>query len=269
VASNDRSIDLVVVSYRTLGDLADWVDSLILHGPSEGVHVVIVDVDPLEDGSHLIRKLEIAGIAATYLAIGYNCGYGRACNVGARAGLHRNIGIFNADTLIRPGVIEACVEDLIAHPEWGVIGPRQVTKTGHLTHAGIFGTPRKPQIRGWKRKDTGQFSEVEQAVYVAGSAMFIRRDVWNEMFECQDYLAAAPDADGPMLETKHYYEDAWLCTHLRHHGYDVIYKGDVAMVHEFHKASPLKGRESANRHQSGSKRRFQEVCRAHGVKIHE
>ena len=255
--------DLVVVNYRTPQDATKWVDSVMATCDPIEVNVFVIDVDPIDRCDFLVRRMEAGGFRCWYTPVAYNCGYGRAVNLGASHGMGEMIGVFNADTQLTDGVVRACRDDLIANPEWGVVGPRQVDRQGKLTHAGIMGTQKKPKIRGWHQLDRGQYGFPEECVYVAGSAMFLRREVWKEMAECHLYRDAHSTAFGPMLETPHYYEDAWLCSHLREHGYGVIYKGDVTMRHEWHKASKKGGH--ADRQMRKSREIFRDTCRAHGI----
>lgn len=256
-------LDLVMVNYRTPLDAKRFVDSVTETCDPADVKVWIMDVDPIDPCEALVERLRVAGFSGHYTKVSYNCGYGRAVNIGVGLGSGDVVGIFNADTVLTPGVVQQCRDDLHAHPEWGVVGPRQVDRHGKITHAGIFGKQTRPKIRGWHQIDRGQYSGIEECVYVAGSAMFLRRETWNEMWLCEKFLAAQPNTFGALLETPHYYEDSWLCSHLRDHGYGVIYKGDVTMIHEWHKASKRGGH--ADRQMRASREIFRSVCRAHGI----
>ena len=257
-------VDLVVVNYRTPGDAQKFVDSVISHPGAAGYFTVwIVDVDPIDRCDSLVERLAVGGVRGEYIPVSYNCGYGRAVNMAVAMGNEPTIGIFNADTELVGDIVFACEESLDAHSDWGVIGPKQVTKGGRITHAGIFGTQTSPKHRGWKEPDRGQFSDIEEAIYVSGSALFMRRAIWKLMADCPQYKAAQPGTWGALLETPHYYEESWLCNHLRHHGYKVIYKGDATMVHEWHKASGHGG--WADRQMQGSREIFRATCRAHGI----
>lgn len=255
--------ELIVVNYRTPHDLKRFVDSVTDTCEADEVRVWIVDVDPIDSAESLARRLEVQGYAARYMHVGYNCGYGRAVNMAAALVSGDVIGIFNADTVLAEGVVSACRDDLMENPMWGVVGPRQIDRQGKITHAGICGTQTKPKLRGWKQFDHGQYGQVEEVVYVAGSAMFLRHGIWQEMAHCHSFKAAQPNAMGALLETPHYYEDSWLCNHLRSHGYQVMYKGDVTMRHDWHRSSKIGG--VADRQMKKSREIFRDTCRAHEI----
>lgn len=255
--------ELIVCNYRTPHDAKRFVDSVTDTCDPDEVRVWIVDVDPIDSVEALARRLEVEGYPNRYIHVGYNCGYGRAVNMAAAHASGDVIGIFNADTVLTDGVVQACRDDLMENPMWGVVGPRQVDGQGKITHAGIGGTITRPKLRGWKQLDRGQYGYTEECVYVAGSAMFVRHGIWQEMAFCSDFRAAQPNSMGAFLETPHYYEDSWLCSHLRSHGYKVMYKGDVTMRHDWHKASKKGGH--ADRQMKKSREIFRDTCRAHSI----
>ncbi len=93
--------------------------------------------------------------------------------------------------------------------------------------------------------------------------MFIRREVWAKLTYCPIYKKFSQEAVGPLLETKHFFEETYFCAHAREHGYLCVYKGDVRITHLWHQASPLGG--WADRQFPESKKMFQKACAAHGI----
>lgn len=254
------SIDIVVTNYHTPGDLEEFCESLERFPPTVSATLTVIEVDsePYEHqfrwaGGHRGRTLGVVG----------NCGYARACNLGASIGVSQVIALFNADVVLTEGAIDQCYEALIIRPQWGALGPRQVDDAGHITHAGIFGTLASPAHRGWWSRDVGQFNDVCEAVTVSGAAYFVKRRLWNEMSECPIYRSVAPDATGAFLPTPHYYEETWCSYHLQSHGHRVGYYGPVGIVHKWHRASPPGG--WADQQMAASRKLFRNACDVHGI----
>lgn len=196
-----------------------------------------------------------------------NIGYNVACNHAAR-----EIGIiyplntmafFNADTELKPGVLEGCYAHL-QQPNVGIVGPRQVNRQNQITHAGIAGTHTAPAHRGWKQPDHGQFNTPLDCVTVSGSAYFMRRDVYDYLSECPIFKVSDPSATGAFLTAQHYFGETWISYHAAAHGYRVVYAGDVPpMIHEWHQASPQGGIGEQNWKKDQAK--FRAACDDHGI----
>jgi len=264
-------VDVVVVNYQTPDDLDAFLESFErCHSEVQYCTLVIVNVEARPEDEEVAalwrRRLGIDVDVLTH-AFPDNVGYARACNYGAGLGMREVAAFFNADTALEPGVLKRCHEVLTdpAHPERAIAGPKQVDSTGRITAAGVRGTDVHPRLDGWRRADSPQlFGSLDDAVLsVAGSAYFIRRDVWNELAECPQFREAAPDATGAFLPTQHYYEETWCSYHARAHGYRCVYVGDARMRHEWHKASPVGGWVDK---QSGQAREmFRAACDLHGI----
>lgn len=253
------SIDLVVVNYRTPHDLEAFLDSLDQYAPIMPASLTVVEVDD-EDYEHDFTW--VGGRGAT-IGVATNIGYGRACNLAATRGKGSVIAFFNADILVTPDSIDACYRALTSHPDWGILGPRQVNEERRIRHAGIFGSHSAPVHRGWNEIDHGQHTDIREAITVSGSAYFVRRHVWDELTQCPRFQEVAPEAQGAFLPTPHYYEETWASYHAHAHGHRVIYYGPVTMIHKWHRASPLGG--WAEQQMSVSRDLFREACQAHGI----
>lgn len=258
-------LDLVVCNYRTPDDLYGFLSAFHDVEREVDASLIVANVAPTpEDESVTDRWAD--RIDSMYGQTNHreNIGYARACNDAAAAGNRMVIGLFNADTRLRPGVLRDAYDYFLDHPDVGIIGPKQVDDDGCITSAGVFGTNSSPHLRGWKRRDSGQFDDVRHdAVSVSGSAYFVRRSVWDELTECVAYRVAAPDAVGALLPTQHYYEETFCSYHARDHGWECVYLGTTSMVHRWHKASPLGG--AADRLMAESRNYFRYACDLHNI----
>lgn len=221
------AVDVVVVNYKTPDLLHEFIESYEKYR-FPNCHLYIVDIQP--DGPFIDAE------DYTYVAAEQNLGYARGCNLGASLGSNDVILLANADTQLSEGFLE-CYEELMSHPDWGVLGPRQVDEYNRITAGGIIGTETSIGQRGWQEQDQGQYSDVYEAISVSGSLYFIKRAVWDELTRCEFMQAYEPEALGAFIHTPHYYEETACSYHARGHGYKVIYYGAVQMLHHWHRAS--------------------------------
>jgi GT2 family glycosyltransferase len=263
-------IDLVVICYNSHTETEAFFESLV---HVDVVYRLICVVNP---GPEHERMLQIVAdgveaakqgncLEAQVIVMEDNVGYARAVNRGVSQGNAKYIGILNNDLLFRPNMVARLVE-YFENPNWSkvaIIGPKQVDSNGKLTHGGIV-----PMGNGWDRHrfwmepDVGQANDTFDAPMVSGSALFTRRDVWTRMANCQQYTAAAPQAEGAFLPTPHFFEETYYCYHVRLHGYYCRYVGDLEMVHEWHRSSPPGSKDMEK-----PRLMFMQALAIHGFKI--
>lgn len=262
-----RGIDMVVCNYRTAQDLLGFLRSYIDSDITVPNTLTVVNVCPGSDDVGVVHQMA-AEMSMLYMEHDENVGYARACNRASYPADREVIAFFNADTELRPGVVESCYDLLMHDPQVAVVGPRQVNERGQITHGGIFGTMEKPDFAGrWLAKDDVAFHGIQDCVTVAGSAYFVRRRAWDELATCRAFTEC-PDVwerepEGAFLPTQHYYEETYLSYHAQIHGYKVVYNGEVSMVHKWHRASPVGSVEGGVLEES--RRLFRSACDFHGI----
>ena len=250
------AVDVVVVNYHTDELLADFIYSYAQNA-WEGCTLTAVHVEV-----NALPKLFKQVYDHTAMGFTENVGYARACNAGAHRGHNDVILLANADTLLSDGLRE-CHDALMAHEDWGILGPRQTNEQNLITAGGIFGTETSIGQRGWNQQDAGQFNAVEEAMSVSGSLYFIKRKVWDELTQCQYMQDMFPGIEGAFIPTQHYYEETCCSYHARNHGYKCIFYGPVKMTHYWHKASAIGG--YAEQQVEPSKRLMREFLGSHGI----
>jgi GT2 family glycosyltransferase len=266
--------DVVVTDYRTPDDLEGFLQSFEeCRAPEDRLHIMLVD--PKRESTAVVKPWLTHPALASYETFDTNVGYGTACNVAAEnAGAFEPrpvLALFNADTRLAPGITKQCADALLANPDWGVLGPRQIDDAGRLTHAGITGTNEHCEPRAWRERDRGQHHQAEAVISVSGSAYFIKRQVWDELRDCPYYLAwlalnrPATETIGAFLPTPLYYEETWCSYHTRAHGWKVVYFGHAQMVHRWHKAVEAAGHgePTAKYHEAAAM--FHDCCDHHGI----
>jgi GT2 family glycosyltransferase len=262
------AVDVVVVNYRTDDLLQDFIASY-QESKFEGCKLYVIDVgvgDDIENYPHWAHQLVSIPSSGAFSRFRENVGYAKACNAGAALGTNDVILLANADTLLSTGLQE-CHDALMRHAEWGVLGPRQTNDQGLIVAGGIFGTETSIGLRGWNELDRGQYNDIrDDAKSVSGSLYFIKRDLWEELTNCDFYQQAAPGATGAFLPTFHYWEETFCSYHSRAHGYKCVYYGPVQMTHHWHRASPVGG--PVDQHAEESKAYYRSACQMHGI-VHE
>jgi GT2 family glycosyltransferase len=125
-------ITTAVISYNTRELTETCIESLLAQQPECRSEVVIVD-NGSNDGSRALAEGFVGrGGVARVIANDTNTGYAAACNQAVRAAAGRHILILNADTLVRPGALDALVEFMDSHPGTGIAAPKLLYPDGRL-----------------------------------------------------------------------------------------------------------------------------------------
>lgn len=276
-------VDLVVVTYNAPQELMQFFLSLEKHADVPFTLTVINNNGQNGQLRHVVEKWRWKEASTAHLMTHYyqvsqsNVGYAQACNQGALIGDQTGryapyLILLNDDVKLTPG----CLSKLLAHfdrPEYadvGILGPRQVSSEGVLTHGGIVTVNGRDTLRFWKAKDYGQANDEFDAPTVSGSVYAVRREMWDELTECAVYDRFCIDnlvpPDGAFLPTPHYYEETWCSYHARDHGWGVRYQGDVAFIHEWHRSSPVGG-IAETEYFKKSEAMFRAACAAHAIEL--
>lgn len=258
-------LNAVVVSYRTPQDLDDFLQSWGRVSDEVDATLTVSLVAPLGPDHAVVASALSSYLDPSKVVIKVwddNVGYNIACNDAASKGDAPYLALFNADVVLEPGVLSACVLGLEDNPDWAVVGPRQVNKSNLLVCAGTVGPATNPHLRGWLNYDRGQYSDMrDDVVHVAGSVMFWRRQMWDELTLCPEFQEAAPGACGAMLPTNHYWGESYAMLHARRHGRRVAYLGTVRCIHKWHTASTT-GKAP---HITEDQQFFRRACDIHGI----
>lgn len=150
-----------------------------------------------------------------------NKGYGNAVNYGVSLGTSEHVLILNADTRATMHSNTDHVLELLDQPDVAMVGPKQVNPSGWIASAGCPPAANGVgyTIRGWKELDRGQYADIVDCMYVAGSVVFTKRDVFEEL--------------GGFLETPLYYEETFFAYKARHRGMRCVYTGRSQWIHHW------------------------------------
>ena len=227
-------LSIVIVSYNARGDLANCLDSVLLHPPSFSHEIIVVD-NASTDGSPDIASAR-RGVRVIRSAT--NGGFAVANNIGIRDSTGINVLLLNCDTIVPPGALDGLMRRLAIEPDVAVIGPRLVDGRGRAELS--FG-PMLTPWNEWRRQrlfrkladnDAASVEEVERLTrleqrpdWVTGACLLVRRI----------------DADAVGLLDERFFmytEDVDFCASIRARGRQILFMAGVDVVH-------LRGRSAA------------------------
>ena len=147
-----------------------------------------------------------------------NLGFAGGVNAGLRA-VNGDVGVLlNQDCIVQAGWLDALLDALNAHPEFGLAGCTLFNADGSINHAGA--QLRRPIALGQHLTDRD--GDQPHAVdYVTGAALAIRRSTWDTigLFDNGFYPA--------------YYEEVDYCYRARRHGLEIGYVPAATVQHLF------------------------------------
>jgi glycosyltransferase involved in cell wall biosynthesis len=237
-------IDLCVVNYNTKDLLIRLLDSLHEDvNPYNKVWSLYIADNGSKDGTVEWLKENDNRYLVDTVFINQNIGYSAACNQLAGYSNSDIIALLNSDVWFSTEDMVNIDNIFKENPDIHILGPKQRDENSFITHAGIIGSNTQPRHRGWREYDPADvlYKDRVECVTVSGSAYFIRRDVWNALWNNESYRKIYPDATGAFLPTPHYYEETWCSYFARHLGYNVVYDGSVSIGHSWHASSPKPG----------------------------
>ena len=222
-------LSVVIVSYRCGALLDECLTSLEANRADVDMEVEVVDNASGDDTVEVSRSH--AWVTTT--ALDENVGFARANNVAMNRARGRAVLVLNPDTVVPPGALRACLDELWRDPSVGLLTPRLIDREGRLDRRCHRGFPtlwssfcyfttldrvfRGPRSR---RYTMGHLPETESADVeaVSGAFMLMPRDAMVVVggFDEQFFM---------------YAEDIDLSLRFIEHGYRVRYWPGVDVVH--------------------------------------
>ena len=222
-------LSVVIVSYRCGALLDECLTSLEANRADVDMEVEVVDNASGDDTVEVSRRH--AWVTTT--ALDENIGFARANNVAMDRARGRAVLVLNPDTVVPPGALRACLDELWRDPSVGLLTPRLIDREGRIDRRCHRGFPtlwssfcyfttldrvfRGPRSR---RYTMGHLPETEAADVeaVSGAFMLMPRDAMVVVggFDEQFFM---------------YAEDIDLSLRFIEHGYRVRYWPGVDVVH--------------------------------------
>ncbi len=224
------SISIVIVSWNVSALLLDCLSSIFASPTGALSEVIVVDSASADDTVSLVQQ---RFPQVRLIALSENVGFARANNIGLAAASGDFILLLNPDTRILGDAIGDLARYLRHHPDVGIVGPHTLNQDG--THqstrrrfptvlTGIFEStwfqsyaPRSV-LEHYYVLDASDDADAVQVDWVQGSALMLRRVVYEQVGGLDE---------GYFM----YSEELDFCKRARARGWDVVYLGQVYLVH--------------------------------------
>lgn len=218
-ASTTPTASLVVPVHGRVDLTSRFLASLADNEPSVPYEVVVVD-DASPDGGATAAHLAACG-GIRVLTNDTNLGYLRSVNRGAAAAAADVIVLLNNDIEVRPGWLEALLDEL-SDPTVGAVGARMLAPDGTIGEAGavMFADGTGHQFARGTDGENFRAQYPRDVDYCSAACLAVRRELWDDIGGYDERFAPA------------YYEDVDLCFALRERGYRVRYRPDAVIVHD-------------------------------------
>lgn len=222
------SLGLIIVNWNNADVILDCLRSIRVAGFIS--NVVIVDNASSDES---LGKIKQKYPRINIIQNKENLGYVGGNNRGIKYLLDHGVEYFfilNPDTEIEKDTIERLIEIFQQDKKIGIAGPKIYDKEGKIwSCGGIIDKKRfSGGLIGLDEKDYGQYDNVMNVDYIPGTAMMVKREVFEKagLFEEKYFI---------------YYEDAELSLKGKKAGFKIVFV-PKAVIH--HKESTSFGKES-------------------------
>jgi GT2 family glycosyltransferase len=214
-----KQLSIILVNYRSESHLLSCFLSLEGFVRDIDHEILIVNNDKKETLAEVrknfpqIRLIEQAE----------NIGFGRAVNAGAKVAVGEVLFILNPDTEIISGNLQNIFREFSADKKVGIIGSRIVDNFGQV-QPWISGVKKnfwdlvKNNLGLKKSQKIWESLEKTEADWVAATAMFIKRDIFEDLSGFDENIFI-------------YFEDADLCERVKKMDKKVLYFPDFKVKH--------------------------------------
>lgn len=221
-------LSVIIVNYETPEHTLQCLRSIREHRPACRYEVLVID-NGSRDGS--LARIREEAPEAVCIETGANLGFSRANNLGVLNSRGSMVLLLNSDTVVLDDGLDRLVEYLLARPEVGAVGPRQLDGTGKLQLSwGHFPTlvsewhrqvlHQRLSVNDLKIRDylEEKYAGSSEVGWVSGSCLLARRQA----------LVDAGFLDGKFFM---YFEDIDLCERIRRKGWKIHFNTDITILH--------------------------------------
>jgi GT2 family glycosyltransferase/SAM-dependent methyltransferase len=237
--SDAPEVSLIIPLYAHAELTRACLRSIHEHTTRVSYEVILVDDEADEATQRLLEEVEGARI----LRNERNLGYLRSINRGGSVARGKWLVLFNNDTEVTRGWLEAMLDCANSAPDVGVVTPKFIYPDGSLNEAGgiIWRDGTGMNYGRGDEPSRFRYEYRREADYGSAAALMVSADLWKDTGGFDErYL--------PM-----YYEDADLCFEARERNLRVLYEPGAVVVH-------LEGATAGNDVEAGPKR-YQEQNR--------
>ena len=225
-------LSIIIVNYKNPHLILQCVKSIVEHEKAIDYEIIVVDNDSQDDTEH---QLHTVCPDLKWIQMGYNSGFAKANNAGAKAANGDYILFLNADTILIEPVFEKMALRLVAEPKIGAVGCRLLNndKSLQLSYHNGDRFFRKLWWRnplaiklGCSRRNELEKSNIaamhtldHSPRWVCGAAVMMRRRdiVSRNLYWDEDFFM--------------YWEDVELCHRIRKSGMKIVYLAEPSIIH--------------------------------------
>lgn len=218
-------VSVIIIGWRLDRPIIDAITSIVRSVDAPCYEVIVVLNGALPSVVSLLKE-EVTG--ATIIDLGYNTGYGYACNRGAEVARGEYLVFLNDDAVAAPDMLTALVAsaDRGFEPEriTAIVAAVLINTDGTIQEAGsrLLNTAGTIQLGAGLTEDVAAaagYLSRRRIDYGSGAALLVRRDAFLEV-----------GGHDPKYEPA-YFEDVDLAFRLRSRGYDVILEPEARAIH--------------------------------------
>jgi GT2 family glycosyltransferase len=229
-ATQEPTVACILVNWNNWQDTSECLASLARQD-YPALCVMVVDNGSTNDS---LSQLRTAHPWATYIENGYNAGFPKACNVGARhpcAVSADFVWLLNNDTIAPPDTTRKLLAAALANPEAAVIGAVLYYADGP-SRIQAWGGGRISLWTGYNTHYAGPTALAANS-YITFASALIRRPVFDRL--------------GGLFEGAFmYFEDPDFCLRARAAGWQLAVAADTSILHKegasFKASGPQQGR---------------------------
>lgn len=218
-------LSIIIVNYRAWQYIQKALESLKHNFPQDW-EIIIVDneSDETELGKYQSRYPWV-----TMIANPRNSGFGFGCTLGVEKAIGEQLLFMNPDVVATQAEIRALISEKAAHPDVGLISPKQVGTDGRpqkvfddfprvLNQSKTLRFLTRALLPGRKPDPRGEYTELVYCDWVTGSFLLIDRADYDRI-------------GGWSSDYWMYVEDADLCKRAQDAGLKVAYTPTVQVIH--------------------------------------
>ncbi|MDX1507525.1 MAG: glycosyltransferase family 2 protein [Woeseiaceae bacterium] len=226
-------LSIITVNYRSWGHLENMLGGL-RDGFPDDWEIIVVDNESIPQDFDAFAARH-PGVA--FIANPENSGFGAGCNIGVARATGEQLLFMNPDVIATVDDIRRLIDIKAAHPDIGIIAPKQVSPAGVpqkvfddwpgvLNQSGIVKALQRWLLPRTTLDPRAEYTELTYCDWVTGSVLLIDRDDFDAAGGwCEDYWM--------------YVEDADLCRMVFNNGKRIAYTPEVEVVHAHGGSSKL------------------------------
>lgn len=225
-------ISVVIVNYKNPPLIQQCVKSILQYEKTVDYEIIVVDNDSQDDTEKQLRAIYPK---LKWIQMGYNSGFAKANNAGAKIAKGDYILFLNVDTIFIEPVFEKMAKRLAVEPKVGAVGCRLLNsdKSLQLSYHNVdrffrklwwrnplaikLGYSRRNELEKFNIADMHSLDHSPR--WICGAAVMMRRQdiVSRNLYWDEDFFM--------------YWEDVELCHRIRKSGMKIVYMAKPSIIH--------------------------------------